>query len=249
MSAPRRPCARARRAQAGFTLFEALVALALTGFVMASVAVVAGQWLPRWRAGFDRLQQADLVALALDRLAADLASAEFVTPPGEPHVLFYGSDNAATFVRSPLGPKFPGAGRATPPGLEIVRWSAGDDGLTRARAAFSPQTGRAARADDFAFSDSLLLLRRPLQLSFAYAGPDRVFADSWANPASLPSAVRVSVRTGGGELASASTVVRLRIDAPACAVAAGGQASCLTDTKDAAKQPDAEPAPAAGQRP
>lgn len=236
--------ARAAR-QAGFSLIEALVALALAAFIMSVVAVVAGQWLPRWRYGFDKLERAELVGLALDRVAADLAAAQFVTPIGGSGALFYGAEKSVTFTRSPLGPAPAGAG---PERLEIVRYAADDDGLKRSRAGFTPKTGVSANSDDFEFEDSSLLLRPPLEVSFGYAGPDRAWADQWSNPTSLPTAVRITVRDGAGEVAAASTAVLLHVEAPACVI--GGDANCLgaqpKDDKSGGQPADAERSPGSG---
>src|SRR5207237_2998473 len=60
----------------GFTLLEALVAVALMGVLLATLATVTAQWMPRWKAGFDRVERADLLGLGLDRIVADLAAAE-----------------------------------------------------------------------------------------------------------------------------------------------------------------------------
>ena len=69
--------------EGGFTLLEALIAVALMGVLLATLATVTAQWMPGWKAGFDRVQRADLLGLGLDRIAADLAAAEFVSQGGE----------------------------------------------------------------------------------------------------------------------------------------------------------------------
>jgi len=67
----------------GFTLFEALVAVALMGLILSILATVTAQWIPNWRAGFSRLQTTELAGLALDRLTADFAAAEYIAPIGQ----------------------------------------------------------------------------------------------------------------------------------------------------------------------
>ncbi len=66
---------RARRSAAGFTLLEAMLALALTAAIVLSLATVTAQWLPNWRRGFASLQSADLLNLGLERIVADVSSA------------------------------------------------------------------------------------------------------------------------------------------------------------------------------
>ena len=52
-----------RRNIAGFTLLEALVATALMGMILASLATITAQWLPNWNHGIVRVQRNELVAL------------------------------------------------------------------------------------------------------------------------------------------------------------------------------------------
>src|ERR1700675_3174420 len=105
----------------GFTLLEALIAVALMSMLLAMLATVTAQWMPAWKAGFDRVQGADLLGLGLDRIVADLAAAEFVSPGGEnARPLFEGTASSVTFVRSAIGPN-------ASAGLEIVRLAETDD--------------------------------------------------------------------------------------------------------------------------
>ena len=67
-----------RRADAGFTLLEALVAIALMGLIVGALATVTAQWLPNWNRGQLRTQRNEQLAIALDRLVADLSAAEYV---------------------------------------------------------------------------------------------------------------------------------------------------------------------------
>jgi general secretion pathway protein J len=112
-----RPRARQRRADAGFTLFEALAAVALMGLIVTALANVTAQWLPSWNRGQVRAQRNEQVAVALDRLVADLSAAEYVWPNRASKVpLFRGDESTLIFVRSAVGPN-------SRPGLEIVQIS------------------------------------------------------------------------------------------------------------------------------
>ena len=71
------------RAIAGFTLIEALVATALMGIILTALSTVTSRWLTNWDRGFVRTQNAELVSIALDRLVADIAAAEFITANGD----------------------------------------------------------------------------------------------------------------------------------------------------------------------
>ncbi len=237
--------------QNGFTMFEALIAVALMGLILSILATVTAQWTPNWHAGFSRLQTADLAGLALDRISSDLAAAEFMAPIGGAKPLFFGSESEITFVRSPIGPR-PSSGPA-PTGLEIVRFADKPDagGLIRSRAPFTPSNGGNAGDPDFAFSDSSLLLRAPLRVSFGFAGRDRVWSDSWSDQALLPRAVRITLsNANSGQILSVSTATILHIDAPADCATGAANSPCSLDGGDKNKTaPAAAPMPGSGAAP
>jgi general secretion pathway protein J len=197
---------------AGFSLIEAMAALALTAIIILALSSVTGQWLPNWRRGFVNLQRADLLGVGLERVVDDLSAAEYVTPSaGAPAPLFEGDGSSVVFVRSAIGPD-------AYPHLEIVRLAEikEDRGLAmvRTRARFAP-TAPGAPAQAIAFGDSVTLIRAPFHISFAYAGPDRLWLSSWKGREQLPEAVRISVRdTVANRVLSASTVARVRVTAP-----------------------------------
>ena len=185
----RREHIRSRTAAAGFTLLEALVAVALMGIIMGVLATVTAQWLPNWNRGLLRVQRNEQIATALDRLSLDLGAAEFVSPREPGQWLFTGDATSIVFVRSALGPNDRG-------GLEYVRLSEAADSLggalVRARAPFVPLAGdNATLMRRIAFADPVVLLRDPYRVVFAYAGLDGVWKNSWQG--SPPSAIRLNV--------------------------------------------------------
>jgi general secretion pathway protein J len=200
---------------AGFSLIEAMATLALTATIILALSSVAGQWLPNWRRGFVDLQRADLLGVGLERLVDDLSAAEYVTrSAGAPAPLFEGDASSVMFVRSAIGPD-------AYPHLEIVRLAEmkEDRGLAmvRTRARFAPTAPIApgAPAQAIAFGDPVTLIRAPFHISFAYAGPDRLWLSSWKGREQLPEAVRISVRdTVANRVLAASTVARVRVTAP-----------------------------------
>ena len=198
---------------AGFSLIEAMATLALTATIILALSSVAGQWLPNWRRGFVDLQRADLLGVGLERLVDDLSAAEYVTPSGgAPAPLFEGDASSVVFVRSAIGPD-------AYPHLEIVRLAEikEDRGLAmvRTRARLPAPTAPRAAAQAIAFGDPVTLIRAPFHISFAYAGPDRVWLPSWKGREQLPEAVRISVRdTVANRVLAASTVARVRVTAP-----------------------------------
>ena len=200
---------------AGFSLIEAMATLALTATIILALSSVAGQWLPNWRRGFVDLQRADLLSVGLERVVDDLSAAEYVTrSAGAPAPLFEGDASSVMFVRSAIGPD-------AYPHLEVVRLAEvkEDRGLAmvRTRARFAPTAPPApgARPQAIAFGDPVTLVRAPFHISFAYAGPDRLWLSSWKGREQLPEAVRISVRdTIANRVLAASTVARVRVTAP-----------------------------------
>jgi general secretion pathway protein J len=207
---------RTRRASGehGFTLLEALVAVALMGVLLGMLATLTGHWMANWKAGFDRVQRADLLGLGVDRIAADLAAAEYVSLGGDDaRTFFEGTQTSVTFVRSAIGPN-------AAAGLEIVRLGEADDArgrvLVRERAPFAPVTARAVDAGTVEFTNPIVLARPPFGVSFAFAGHDRIWKDTWENVKQLPDAVRITVRNAAtGEILPVSTATLINVNAPA----------------------------------
>ncbi|HET6379091.1 MAG TPA: prepilin-type N-terminal cleavage/methylation domain-containing protein [Methylocella sp.] len=214
--------------ESGFTLLEAFIAIALMSVLLGTLATVTGHWLRNWKAGLERVQDADLLALGLDRIAADLAAAEYEGPGGEnARPLFMGMPGSVTFVRSAIGPN-------AAPGLEFVRLEMADDArgrvLVRLRAPFMPLGPEAISSGAVAFANPVVLIRPPYHITFAYAGADRVWRDTWQNAKQLPDAVRISVRNGQtGEILPASTATLLNVNAPPQAAAGNPAASAASD--------------------
>jgi general secretion pathway protein J len=209
MSLPR---ARRRRADAGFTLLEALAAIALMGLIVGALASVTAQWMPNWNRSHIRTQNNERVAIALDRLVADLSAAEYVWPSRASKApLFLGSESTLIFVRSAVGPN-------SRPGLEIVQISETTDkngpALVRTRAPFVPLPTGDLSVDPIPFADPVVLLRAPYHIAFAYAGPDGKWGNAWPSGA-LPAAVRFDVRDAEGRaLVSTATRVHVQLRAP-----------------------------------
>lgn len=203
--------ARQWRAEDGFTLFEALVALALMGLIMGALASVTAQWLPSWNRGIIRAQRNEQVAVALDRLTADLSAADYVTR-SDNLPLFRGTEQGVMFVRSVLGPN----GR---PGLEIVRIAEindkGSPVLVRMRAPFVLLQAGDPRTDQIPFADPVVLLRMPYRISFAYADLDGKWAGRWLNSGELPMSVRFDIRdVERGAVISSAARIHVESGAP-----------------------------------
>jgi general secretion pathway protein J len=201
-----------RRGEGGFTLIEALVALALTGLVLSALANLTAQWLPNWNRGLDRIQRSEMVGITLQRLADDLADALPVpASASDMGPFFSGSEQSITFVRTALGPN---AG----PELDVVHLGETNDkaGLAtvRSRTQFRPMPANASASNQFHFREPVVLLRAPYRLTFAYAGDDdEEWQSSWRDPSKLPSRIKLTVRDSSNGRAI-STVTSIHVQSP-----------------------------------
>jgi general secretion pathway protein J len=199
-----------REGELGFTLIETIVALALMGLLLSALASITAQWLPSWNRGFDRIQRSEVIGIALQRIAADLAAAEYVPANRESHrPLFDGSELSVMFVRTAIGPN---AG----PGLDVVRLGETSDRggfvTVRSRTRFAPLPVGLSLAQQLHFTDPVVLLRAPFRLSFAYAGPDRAWKATWHDAEKLPAMIKLTVRDAASQrVLSVSTIAPIRV--------------------------------------
>jgi general secretion pathway protein J len=231
-----------RAGERGFTLIEAIVALALMGLVLSALASITAQWLPNWNRGFGRIQRSEVIGIALQRIGADLAAAEYVPANRDSRrPLFEGSELSVMFVRTALGPN-------ADDGLDVVRLGETTERrefvTVRSRTRFTPLPSASSLSEEMHFGDPVVLLRAPFRLSFAYAGPDRVWKGTWRGARKLPAMIRLTIRDAStGRVLSISTITPVHVQAPSsCARPDGG-----CDDKD--KQdvpPDAAADPQAG---
>lgn len=211
-----------RAGQSGFTLIEMLIATMLTGIIFVALATVTAQWMPNWNRGMAALQQIDRLSAGLDRVANDIAAAEFVPLNGAVRSpLFVGEALSVTFVRTAIGPN-------ARPGLEFVRLAERADqqglALVRERADFRPS----AAGGPIAFGDRVVLVRSPYRISFSYAGRDHVWQPVWQDALELPSEVRISVRDAVSDrILPVSPVVAIQVEARADCVGAKNVSQCL----------------------
>jgi general secretion pathway protein J len=208
-----RTASEKRAEELGFTLIETLVALALMGLVLSALVTITAQWLPNWNRGIDRIQRSEAIGVALQRIAADLAAAEYVPANrGTEQPLFDGSELSVTFVRTAYGPN---AG----PGLDIVRVGETTERkefvTVRSRSRFAPLPAASSLPEQLHFSDPVVLLHSPYRLSFAYAGPDRIWKSTWRGADKLPTMIRLTIRdTSTERVLSVSTIAPIHIQVP-----------------------------------
>jgi general secretion pathway protein J len=205
--------AKRRASERGFTLIETIVALILMGLLLSALASITAQWLPSWNRGLDRIQRTELIGIALERIGADLAAAEFVSANRDSHQpLFDGSELSVMFVRTSMGPN---AG----PGLDLVRLGEtrdhGEFVTVRTQTRFTPLADGLSLSEQVHFGGPVVLLRAPYRLSFAYAGPDRIWKKAWKDADRLPAMIRLTVRDAASErVLSVSTIAPVHVQLP-----------------------------------
>ena len=142
------------------------------------------------------------------------------------------------FIRTAFGPN-------TRAGLEIIRVVevAGELGpvLVRTRAPFMPDPDVAR----LSYFDPVSLVRAPYRVSFSYAGPDRVWRNTWRNADTLPRAIRLRVRDAATDrILAVSTATTVHAELPADCIAAEVLADCIEGRKkQAADGANATPSP------
>jgi general secretion pathway protein J len=204
---------RRRAGEGGFTLIETIVALVLMGLVLSALASITAQWLPNWNRGLGRIQRGEAIGIALQRIAEDLSAAEYVPANRQSRrPLFEGSELSITFVRTAIGPNI-GAG------LDVVHLGEATDRrefvTVRSRARFAPLPIGSSLSEQLHFGDPVVLLRAPFRLSFAYAGPDRAWKNTWREADRLPAMIKLTVRDAASQrVLSVSTIVPVHAQLP-----------------------------------
>jgi general secretion pathway protein J len=213
-------------AVSGFTLLEALVATALMGVVLTALASITSQWLPNWNRGIARAQRSELVSIVLNRLVADFGASEFIPPNrGTKAPIFDGTEFSVTLVRSAVGPNIR-------PGLEIVRIAELSDkngiALVRSTKPFAPFVPNTVSVKQPDFANPVVLLRSPYRISFAYAGRDGIWKNTWQNATELPATIRLTVRDAtSGRTLSVSTTALVHVDMPAACASGKSKDDCI----------------------
>jgi general secretion pathway protein J len=176
------------------------------------------------------------VALGLERLVADIASAQFLSSGGNSsRPLFDGTNRAVTFVRTTLGPN-------AKTGLELLRIaevnSAQGPTIVRMRAPFAPEPARNNFQHPPTFTDPVVLLRAPYSLSISYAGANRIWREAWRQEPQLPKTVRLTVRDAAThQPLSVSTTVVLHSELPVECIGAKSFADCVKSQLQPSENP------------
>jgi prepilin-type N-terminal cleavage/methylation domain-containing protein len=206
---------------AGFTLIEALAALAVGSVIILATAALIHDVARHFDRGTRGAQQGERLMVAVERLTQDFNSARFVgwTTEGRASVAFTGEPAKGD---QPAKVTFVGdAGiMAGPRGEEVVTLTietAGDlTRLVRRRAAW---VGPRMRLEDVSPQDAVVLIEGAVDMAFAFGriAPSGALEwnESWIEQTTLPRFVRLILtdRTTGSDLLGEADFV-VRADAP-----------------------------------
>jgi prepilin-type N-terminal cleavage/methylation domain-containing protein len=229
--------------RAGFTLIEALAALAVGSVIIIATAALIHDVARHFDRGTRGAQERERLMLAVERLAQDFNSARFVgwTTEGRAAAAFVGEPATAD---RPAKVAFVGnAGiMAGPQGEEVVTLTVEPAGevtrLVRRRAAW---TGPRTRLEDISPQDAVVLVEGAMDIAFAFgriaSGGALEWSESWISQSTLPRLVRLILRdrtTGSDLLGEADFVVRA--DAPPGCGRPDAAAGCLSSVWTGAAQ-------------
>lgn len=206
----------------GFTLLEALAALAITAVIIVATVALMRNVAFYFDRGTRGVTQAEGLMLAVDRLAGDFASARFILQTAQTGAA------AAAFLGKPASDQTPakiafvGAAGVGSQALqeELIDLTVERDGdvarLVRRRARWP---GPQARFEDLQPQDAVVLIEGKVDMAFVfgYLAPDEAlrWSESWIAQPALPRFVRLLLRdsASGADLLPETDFV-VRSDAP-----------------------------------
>lgn len=222
--------------QAGFTLLETILSLALTALIVGMIAIMTRQWLIDWNRGADRIAQIEAMTLAENRLAIDLeGTLAFPFHPENPDPTFIGNASEIFVLRAPT--QRDGTDR-----LMVVRYQSHPDlGVTRSTAIYDHATSLIASA----FSDTVTLLPSPYQITFSYRDSEGRDDNAW-HDRMMPDIITIHIiRPDGRRLLSYPIEVRTKLAASCARVLT--MKDCIL-AMQSGKMPPAQPVRKSGQQ-
>ena len=236
-------------------MVEVLAAFAIASVIMVATAALMHNLTTSFDRGTNRVTAGERLALAADRLAADIGSARFVLQPASAGkaIAFLGEPTKITFVGAGLidpGRQDNGARPMAPEIVSVAAQSLEDaTEIVRRRA---PWRGLRQPIESAVLRDEVVLLAGRFDAAFTFGrlAPDGSvsWSSSWKNEHSLPRLVKLSLREratnidllGGAEFA-------IRADAPPACANTGASPDCLTNPAGAPQKPVDPNAPPRGR--
>lgn len=222
--------------QSGFTLIEMVAAFAIASVIIFAAAALLHNIALSFDRGTGRVAGGERLAVAAQRLAADVAAAGYVLQKARAGIVpaFAGAPDRVVFISFQGYPATAGWIAPHSVGRQVVSLTveaAGDDSqIVRRRAAWP---GPRAPFQDAALGDDVVLLKGAFDAAFKFARamPDGTLSwvDSWTGEQTMPRLVKLAIRDrasgvdllGGAEFA-------LRADAPPACAIADANSDCLS---------------------
>jgi general secretion pathway protein J len=231
------------RSRDGFTLIEALAALAISSVIIAATATLIHMVAGNFDRGTRGVDAADGLTLALQRLASDFSAARYTvwtTPTG--FALAFKAERADGQKPARIVFVSERESEAGLPTDEVVSLAIEQTGettrLVRRRA---PWTGPNMLIDQMSPQDAVVLLEGDLDISFLFGrlspGGGLVWSTAWIGETTLPRFVRLVLReraTGANPVGEADFVIRT--DAPLACGRSDAGTDCLSHPLPAARR-------------
>ncbi len=203
------------RREAGFTLIEILVGLAISSLIMVGLTAAMRTIDMGWNRTTQSVERQGMLSSAFHVLAGDVARIERAVASGEggQDFLFAGTASEAIYVLA----ERPGNNRA---GLYWVRLQVrGRDGVTELVRTRAPFVWRKYTVSTLAWGDDVILMRGNIAVELTYRSPRaglRIWSTNWPASNRLPEQIKIEItdRKTGLWLEPAM-VLTLQIDAEA----------------------------------
>lgn len=229
---------RQSSAEAGFSLVEVLVTLAILLAFMVTFTPFVGRLVSSWARNADGAQRADMVATAIGSIARDAAAAlpaaEFAEG-ADPRVRFTGTSSGYTLVV---------AGEDAEETVAVSRSGGGPGAHSLVRVARPALQGATREAP----ASRVALLDYPVTAEFAYRSAKGKEVSDWRDSPTLPSGIVVTFRRGKDLMFGGPVVVPVRSTLPVECVVAEQPPEALCGTPAPAASGDENPS-AAGAAP
>jgi hypothetical protein len=212
-------------------LIELLAALAIASVIITATAVLVHNVALYFDRGTRAVSDGERLVLAIERVAADIGSARFITTTREGRI-------GTVFVGEPTTIAFMGAGgvSSNQKGEQVVTLTVEqDDDVTRLVRRSGAWPGPRTRIADVALGEPVILLEGKILIAFAFGrvgNSGLAWTDTWKGEAVPPRVVRLSMRdraTGADLLAPTDFVIRAdasgscaQNDAPICVSPSAG---------------------------
>lgn len=214
----------------GFTLMEIIAALAVASVIILATAALLHNLAVPFARGTSRVNNGERLALAAERLAADIGSARFIvqSAAGGTSSTFVGQARKVLFIND--------ASQVVSLDIEVT------DDATQIVRRRGPWPGLRTPFQSVALRDQVVLLAGSFEASFSFARTAKngalTWVNSWTNEQTLPRLVKLSLRdrASGTDLFGGAAFA-IRAEAPMACALQDAAADCLPGNDDDSDRP------------